>query len=334
MDGTGRFHLVIMTFLKLIRFQNLLIIAATQYMMRLFIIEPILAVNGFELQLDHLHFFLLVFSSMAITAAGYVINDYFDVKTDLLNRPSTVIVGRKISRRGGITLHIVLNSVGILTGAYLSWYIGMPGFGIAYVLAAGLLWFYSTTYKRQFLIGNLIVSIFTAVVPFVVVIFEIPLLNKAYREILIANEMNFNTIIAWVGGFSFFAFLATLIREIIKDVEDFEGDAAYGRNTLPIVLGIRFTRILIIFLILVLVFSLVYVYITHLSRKPGGEFDFLSLFWFSVMLIIPFIYLIFRLIAARDKKDYHFCSNLTKLIMLAGILYSVMFYIIIHPFIS
>jgi len=322
-----------MAFLKLIRFQNLLIIAVTQYMMRLFILEPILAMNGFEPQLDHLHFFLLVFSSITITAAGYVINDYFDMKTDLLNRPDTVIVGMRITRRWAMFIHIALNSAGILTGIYLSWYVGMLGFGIVYILAAGLLWFYSTTYKRQFLIGNLIVSIFTAVVPFVVIVFEVPLLNREYGEILIARGMNFNNILAWVGGFSFFAFLATLIREIIKDVEDFEGDAAYGRNTLPIVLGIRLTRILVIVLILFLVFSLVYVYVTYLSRKPGGEIDLLSLLWFGLMLVLPFLYLVFRLIAARDKKDYHLCSNLTKLIMLAGILYSVIFFIIIHPYI-
>ena len=145
--------------------------------------------------------------------------------------------------------------------------------------------------------------------------------------------MNFNNVLAWVGGFSFFAFLATLIREIIKDVEDFEGDSAYGRNTLPIVLGIRTTKILVIVLILFLVFSLIYVYVMYLLRKPGGDIDLLSLFWFSLMLILPFLYLMFRLIAARDKKDYHFCSNLTKLIMLAGILYSVVFYVIIHSYI-
>jgi len=231
-------------------------------------------------------------------------------------------------------LHIVLNSAGILSGIYLSWHIGVLSIGIAYVAAAGLLWFYSTTYKRQFLVGNLIVSIFTAVVPFVVVIFEIPLLNKTYREVLIANDMNFNNILAWVGGFSFFAFLSTLIREVIKDVEDFEGDAAYGRNTLPIILGIRFTKILLISLILFLVFSLAYVYIAYLHGKPGGEIDLLSLFWFIIVLILPFIYLVFRLIAAKNKADYHFCSNLTKLIMLGGILYSVVFYIIIHPFIA
>jgi 4-hydroxybenzoate polyprenyltransferase len=322
-----------MAFLKLIRIQNLLIIAATQYMMRLLIVKPILAINGFIPQLDPLHFFLLVFSSMSITAAGYVINDYFDLKTDLLNRPDTVIVGRKISRRWAMILHIALNSAGVLTGIYLSWYAGMPGFGIAYLMAAGLLWFYSTTYKRQFLVGNLIVSIFTAVVPFVVVIFEVPLLNHEYQEILISRHMNFNNIIAWVGGFSFFAFLSTLIREIIKDVEDYKGDEAYGRNTLPIVLGIRATKVTLIVLILFLVFCLGYIYVTQLSTKPGGERDLLTLSWFVLFLVLPLIYLIFRLIAASDKGDYHFCSNFTKGIMLAGILYSVIFYTILHPYI-
>jgi 4-hydroxybenzoate polyprenyltransferase len=322
-----------MALLRLIRIQNLLIIAATQYMMRLFIVEPILAINGFVPQLDHFHFFLLVFSSMAITAAGYVINDYFDMKTDLLNRPDTVIVGKRITRRWAMAIHIILNSAGIFTGIYLCWFVDMLGFGIAFIFAAGLLWFYSTTYKRQFLVGNLIVAVFTAVVPFVVVVFEVPLLNREYGEIMIDRGMNFNNILAWVGGFSFFAFLATLIREIIKDVEDFEGDAAYGRNTLPIVLGIRTTKILVIILILLLVFSLVYAYVTYLFRKPGDEIDLLSLLWFSLMLILPFLYLVLRLIAARDKKEYHVCSNLTKLIMLSGILYSVVFYIIIHSYI-
>lgn len=321
-------------FLKLIRFQNLLIIAATQYMMRFFIVEPILAVNGFVPQLDHLHFFLLVFSSMSITAAGYVINDYFDMKTDLLNRPATVIVGRKISRRWAMITHILLNAIGILTGVYLAWYIGILSLGIAYLLAAGILWFYSTTYKRQFLVGNLIVAVFTAVVPFVVVIFEIPLLNKAYGEILIANDMNFNNILAWVGGFSFFAFLSTLIREIIKDIEDFEGDSAYGRSTMPVLLGIRFTKVVVVTLILAVIASLIYVYARFLYHTPGGKVDLITLVWFSLFLILPFLYVLYRLVTARAKKDYHVCSNITKMIMLAGIMYSLLVYFIVHRYIS
>ncbi len=321
---------VLEAFLRLIRIQNLLIIAATQYMMRLFIVEPILAVNGFVPQLDHLHFFLLVFSTMAITAAGYVINDYFDMKTDLLNRPSTVIVGRKISRRWAMIIHIIINGAGILTGIYLAWHIGILSLGVAYLLAAGILWFYSTTYKRQFLVGNIIVAVFTAMVPFVVVIFEIPMLNKTYREILIANHMNFNHLLAWVGGFSFFAFLSTLIREIIKDIEDFEGDSAYGRNTMPVVLGIRFAKIVVLVLILAIITSLIYVYARFLYHDPEGNPDLLSLGWFTLLLVIPFMYLLYRMLAAKEKKDYHACSQITKLIMLAGIMYSLLVYFIIH----
>jgi 4-hydroxybenzoate polyprenyltransferase len=322
----------LIAFFRLIRVQNLIIIAATQYMMRFFIVEPILAVNGFVPQLDHLHFFLLVFSSMSLTAAGYVINDYFDMKTDLLNRPSTVIVGRKISRRWVMFIHIILNGAGILTGIYLAWYIDVLSLGIAYLLAAGILWFYSTTYKRQFLIGNLIVAVFTAVVPFVVVIFEIPLLNKAYREILLAYGMNFNNLLAWVGGFSFFAFLSTLIREIIKDIEDHEGDSAYGRNTMPVILGIRFTKIVLMVLILAIITALVYVYTRFLFHNPEGKPDLLSLGWFALFLVLPYLYLMYRLVGAREKEDYHACSNIAKLIMLAGIMYSVLVYFIIHRY--
>jgi 4-hydroxybenzoate polyprenyltransferase len=299
-------------------------------MMRYLIMAPILAVNGFELQLDHLHFFLLVLSSMAITAAGYVINDYFDQKTDMLNRPTTVIVGKKISRRGAMTSHIILNSLGILTGIYLALHIQILSLGIAYLLAAGLLWFYSTTYKRQFLIGNLIVAIFTAMVPFIVVVFEVPVLNRVYRETLISQDMNFNVIMAWVGGFAFFAFLSTLLREIIKDIEDFEGDAAYGRNTLPIVLGISGTKIIVAILILVTVILLIATYLKFLLYNPAGKVDLLSLLWFGAALVIPFLVLLYRIIRARAKEDYHSCSNLTKTIMLAGILYSFIVYYIIH----
>ncbi|MCK4853370.1 MAG: UbiA family prenyltransferase, partial [Bacteroidales bacterium] len=148
-----------------------------------------------------------------------------------------------------------------------------------------------------------------------------------------ANDMNFNNLLAWVGGFSFFAFLSTLIREIIKDIEDFEGDSAYGRNTMPILLGIRFTKVLVVVLILAIVVSLIYVYVNFLYYNPGGKPDLISLAWFTIFLIFPFLYLIFRLVSAKEKKDYHLCSNITKLIMLAGILYSVLVYFIIHKYI-
>lgn len=321
---------MVLDFFKLIRYRNLLIIALTQYLMRYCIISPILKVNGFELQMDSFHFALLVLSSILITAAGYVINDYFDTKTDMLNRPSTVLVGKNISRRMAMLMHIILSFLGVGIGFYLSVKVGIFAVGLAYFLASGILWFYSTTYKRQFLIGNLIVAIFTAMVPFIVVVFEVPLLNRMYREVLIQHDINFNNILAWVGGFAIFAFLATLIREIIKDIEDFEGDMAFGRNTLPVVLGIRTTKIVIVTIILANIGLLLYVYIRYLLWMINGRIDYITMLYFLLCIVTPFICLTRLIISAKTRAHYNRASNLTKLIMLSGILYSVIAFILIN----
>lgn len=312
-------------FLKLIRFPNLLVVALTQYLMRFCIIYPILRMNNFDLQFSELDFFLLVMSTVLITAAGYIINDYFDTKTDLLNRPDTVIVGSRISRRVAMTLHTIFNVIGVALGVYISYKVGFIGLGSIFFITAVLLWFYSTEYKRQLLIGNIIVSILTALVPFLVALYEVPMLNKVYKEVLLGNHTNMNKILIWILGFSFFAFITTIIREIIKDIEDFEGDHAYGRNTLPIVIGINYTRLIVIILICITIAALLFVYFSFLD-------DPITIWYFIVALILPMLYLIFRLIRAKEKKDYTFSSLLTKIIMLAGLVYSLVVYYTISQY--
>ncbi len=304
-------------FLKLIRIQNLLIVAATQYLMRFAIISPILKVNNFSLQMSEFDFFVLVLSTVFLTAAGYVINDYFDTRTDSMNRPDEVVVGKSIERRTAMTLHVVLNILGIIGGFYVSYKIGLYQLGVIFIIVSGLLWYYSTSYKRQFLIGNLLVALLTALVPLMAILYEMPLLNKAYKEILIANHANFNHIFFWVAGFSFFAFITTLAREIIKDTEDFEGDNAYGRNTLPIILGIRWTKIIVISLLIITISALITVYFKYLESSVA------TLLYGLLTLIIPITIEIYLIIQADDKSDYRFASNLLKFIMLAGILYSI-----------
>lgn len=321
-------------FFKLIRVQNLFIVALTQYLMRWCIIHPILGHisvvrNGevvglpfFELQFSEVNFFLLVLSTVFLTAAGYVINDYFDTKTDLVNHPGKVIVGKSIPRRTAMGFHIVFNILGVGIGAYIAFLVRMPFLIFIFVIVTGLLWFYSTTYKRQFLIGNLIVALLTALVPLMVILFEIPLLNRAYGQILLEYNTNLNLVIAWVGGFSFFAFITTLTREIIKDIEDFEGDNAYGRKTMPIMLGVRNSKWVVIGLSTLTVSALVIVFFRYLK-------DIITLIYMSVALFLPFILLTYRMIKADKKSDYRFASNLSKMIMLAGIIYSLVVYFII-----
>ncbi|SRR6056297_1802520 len=304
-----------LNYLKLVRYPNLLIVIITQYLMRWCIIEPMLEVNGFELQLSSFHFALLVVATVLITAAGYVINDYFDTHTDFLNRPKTVLVGTVISRRSAIIFHSVLNVIAVLIGFYLAYKINMVFLGFVFLIVTGLLWFYSTTYKRQFLVGNILVAFLTALVPLMVVLFEIPLLNEAYREILIKNNANFMYIFYWVLAFSFFAFITNLMREIIKDIEDFEGDSAYGRNSLPVVLGVKTSKTITISLAVIVLAALNYIYIKYLE-------DSITIIYFSLFLYLPFLFLIARLIYAKTKKQFRNIGNILKIIMLLGILYS------------
>jgi 4-hydroxybenzoate polyprenyltransferase len=302
-------------YFKLIRYPNLIIIVLTQYLMRWGIIEPMLEVNQFDLQLDSFHFFLLVLSTVCITAAGYVINDYFDTHTDLLNKPRQVLVGTRIHRRFAMIFHVVLNVIGVGLGFYISFYVGMPFLGFVFLLVSGLLWFYSTTYKRQFIVGNLLVSVLTALVPLMVALFEVPMLNEAYREVLLKHQTNFLYILYWVLAFSFFAFLTNLMREIVKDMEDFEGDRAYGRNSLPVVLGMKTSKIVVNVLIGITLIGLGYAYFGHLG-------DAITLVYFLLFLFVPFIFLIVKIIKADKKEDFRLISNILKVIMLVGVLYA------------
>jgi len=314
--------------LLLVRFPNLLIIAATQYAMRYLIMEPLLPTSNFELQFGDLQFFLLVLSTIFIAAAGYIINDYFDTRADLINKPARVVVGVEIGRRVAMILHTMLNVIGVGIGIYLAFYIDLPALSLVFILATGLLWFYSTNYKRQFLVGNLSVAFLTGLVPLLAVLFEIPLLNRAYGAEMLQHDANFNYILAWVGGFSFFAFITTLIRELIKDAEDFEGDAAYGMKTLPIVLGTTWTRVIVLGMIGVTIFMLLFLLLKYIvfSVKPA---DYLSLGYFVLFLLIPLVLLAIQVILARTKGDYHRASTLIKLIMLTGVLYSfLVFYLV------
>ena len=314
---------------KLVRLPNLVIIALTQYAMRYLLMEPLLPSADFALQFGDLQFGMLVFSTMLIAAAGYIINDYFDTRTDLINKPSDVVVGMSISRRQAITMHAILNIIGIGFGIYLSFYIKLPSLSLIFLLATGLLWFYSTNYKRQFLIGNLIVSFLTALVPLMVVLFEIPLLNTAYGEIMLGHQASFIYIFAWVAGFSFFAFVTTLIREIIKDSEDFKGDAAYGMKTLPIVLGTKATKGILSGMIILTMAALVFLLLRYIMFS-GEHIDYLSFTYFLVCLLIPFLILLILILRAGNKQDYHRASNLIKSIMLAGIMYSALVFYILN----
>lgn len=319
-------------FLKLIRWPNLLIVVLTMILMRYFIIETLIGKVQVDLlgtsarnvslvlQFPWYNFIILIAATVLITAGGYIINDYFDIKTDLINR-GEVIVGTRISRRLAMMWHTIFNILGVAGGFYISWCAGYFWMGILFVIVTGLLYFYSASYKRQFLIGNIIVALLTAMVPVLVLIYEWPALYTYYS--INAREVpHLGFLFYWIGGFALFAFLTTFAREMIKDIEDFEGDMTYGRNTLPVIIGVPGSKIVVISLIILTIASLFLVWYFFLNDK-------ITLIYISAVIIFPLLYVIFQLGRSRTRKQLHSASRMMKLIMLAGLLYSVVVKIII-----
>jgi 4-hydroxybenzoate polyprenyltransferase len=312
-------------FMELIRWKNLLIVSLTMVLMRYAVIEPLIGemkvilLNGtseavpLTLQFPWYDFVILVAATVFITAGGYVINDYFDIKTDLINR-GQVIVGTKISRHRAMLWHSIFNVAGVIAGFYISWRAGYFWMGILFLLVSGLLYFYSVSYKRQFLIGNIIVAILVALVPMLVIFYEWPALYR-YYSINAQNIPDLKPLFYWIGAFSLFAFITTLAREIIKDIEDFEGDKAYGRNTVPVIIGILGSRLVAIALLLITLAMLYLVWFLFVT-------DNITLIYISAAVALPVLYTIYLLTFSRSRKQIHRASNIMKIIMLTGILYS------------
>lgn len=312
--------------LNLIRWQNLVIVALTMILVRYVVIGTLISkisvnlINGsgaevpLTLQFPWYNFMILIIATLCITAGGYVINDYFDIKTDLINR-GEVIVGTKIPRRQAMMWHNILNIIGVAAGFYISWQVRFLWMGIIFLIVSGLLYFYSASYKRQFLVGNVIVSLLTAFVPMLVAFYEWPDLYRYYNAAAV-QPPELSLIFYWTAGFAIFAFLTNLAREIIKDLEDFEGDITYGMNTLPVVLGTLTARIISIILVVVIILLLYIIWYFFLN-------DHITLIYISAAVVLPLVIIIYQLVRSANKKNLHNASSIMKFVMVTGILYSV-----------
>jgi len=291
-------------------------IAFVQYVMRYAVILPLANLYGLEFQLSGFTFFCIVFSTMCTAAAGYAINDYFDVKADKINRPGKVVVGRAITRRRMVMTHIILCTAGILLGGYVTWKAGIPELVLLYILVSGMLWLYSSVYKRLFLIGTVIAALFSALVPMMALL-DIPPMYRFYEQFLLDKGINLNFAIFWILGVAAFAFLTTLSYEIIKDAEDFEGDAAYGCRSLPIVLGDRYTKWTIIGINTIIIVAFGWVY-GCFHREISGCFSF---FYILLLMAVPMVIISWKVYQANTSNDYRRAGNWLKLVMLAGIVF-------------
>jgi 4-hydroxybenzoate polyprenyltransferase len=301
--------------LRIFRLPNLLMVSITMYLMRWFIIKPLIGVFGLDLQISELSFLGLVLSTVLITAAGYVINDYHDVRADQVNKPNKLVVDLHISRRLTLLLHWFLNFLGVSVGVIFSLYYQIPWMILVFAGAPFLLWYYSVKLKHLFLAGNLTVSLLTATVPLLVILFEYPMLARQFSSVEVFFPAGLTAILIWVGVFAFFAFMTSMMREIIKDAQDVKGDKEQDSKTLPILFGIGTTKKVVMVLVILTISVLVFFFLTYLR-------DWISLIYCSLGLVLPFSYLLVRTAKSNSSDDFAHLSRIVKVIMLLGLLYA------------
>ncbi len=309
-------------FLALTRPLNLLIIVLTMVTMRYGLLRGMLWPEGHELQQGLPEFIALVLSTVLIAAAGNVINDYFDTRIDRINKPDDVIVGRTVKRRIAMAGHLVLSVAGLLIGAWVAWRAGAMRLAVIPAFAIGALWSYSTTFKRRLFIGNGLVATLTALVPLTVGLYEVPLLESRYGTSLIATgvpsevaESYFKLLWAGILLYTVFAFATTLVRELQKDLADVRGDQADGCRTVPIVLGQRWAKGIVVFYAVCIAVAAWVLY----QRFLG---DTLS-FWVIVPGVIAPILVSAWLTANADTRDQHvLAGNVMKAAMVVAIAYA------------
>lgn len=306
------------SWLSLIRWKNLLIIFGTQLLIWSCVILPVTHTwqNLPTPLLNPFNFSLIAISTVLIAAAGYIINDYFDVRIDLINKPEKMILEKSIPRRKAIIMHSVFNVLGILLAGYVAhqrtayeWLSIQLGCTI-------LLWLYSTKFKQRFMIGNVVVALLTALTIITLIIYE-PALHVFFKKPVFEKTakdfMHLNPL--WLlGVYAYFAFVLTWMREIVKDMEDLKGDSEEGCATMPIRWGLKktthFTQVLSALALIPLVISSFALIKTH---------NFILGIYTVIAIILPLLFWTFFLNKKATTEHYARCSSQVKLIMVSGI---------------
>ncbi len=300
-----------LAFLRLIRWPNLVFIILTQVLFYTSIINGLTlkSADG-EPVISLLYFCLVCIASVLIAGAGYIINDYFDINIDRINKPGKMVVDQIITRRWAILLHFLLSLLGLLVTAYLAWKLGSILLFLFNTACVALLWFYSTTLKKEILVGNIAISLLTAWV-----IGVLYLVLTSFHKPGLVSKAELLIIYKFASLYAGFAFMISVIREVVKDIEDVEGDMKNGCRTMPIVWGIPVAKVFTAVWLIVIVglLGVLQFYVWYLGWR-------LFSIYCAIFIMIPLIWVGIKLYHAQNSKEYHRISTVTKMIMFTGIM--------------
>jgi 4-hydroxybenzoate polyprenyltransferase len=309
---------LITAFLRLVRWPNLVMIAVTQVLFYFSLVQPLYE-KGINSHFEKLHFLLLIIASVLIAAAGYIINDYFDLNIDLVNKPGRMVIDKIIKRRWAIVLHLFFSFTAVIISFYIDLNSVTFWLGISNIICAFLLFGYSISLKKKLLWGNILISALTA---WVVIVCFLCYYNSFYcngcdRTFLELYNNRFIRISFLYAGF---AFVISLIREVVKDLEDIEGDIKYGCKTMPITWGIPASKVFVAVWMVVLtgMIGIVQFYVL--------QFGWIwSTVYCIVLIIVPLVWILQKLFKAQVPKDFRRLSTVIKFAMFTGLLSMIFF---------
>jgi len=260
------------------------------------------------LSLADWQYFLLVLSTVCIAAGGYTINNIMDQKSDLDNKPNDVVVGKSISEAMAYNLYIAFTLVGVGIGFYLSNVISKPSFVTVFILCAALLYIYATSLKQIMIVGNIIVALLLSFSIIIIGLFEI------FPATYDGNQQRMSTVFSILVDFAVIAFIINVIREMVKDLEDVNGDYNHGMQTLPIVLGVSRTTKLVFALSFIPILTILYYVYNYMFQLQFATIYILG------FIVGPLLYFSIKIWTAKTQKEFHHLSNALKLVVFFGIL--------------
>lgn len=305
--------------MRLVRWQNLIMLIILMGVMNYWVAEPVLNHLMFGNVLPWWIIGLLTSAIVLIAAGGYVINDYFDIKIDRINKPDQLIVTTTVSKQQAIHLHQVLSVVGVAIGLLVAWFCRSWSLALTILIVPGLLWFYSSSYKRQLIVGNIIVAFISALPPITIVMATLGMLHHRYGDIITYSPVG-HDLYVWLGGFALFAFLTTILREMMKDMQDQQGDRELECHTLPVRFGDWGTKWVVTVIGLITMALLIWLGFFMLPYPHG--WNTLSGRYIIFGILTPLVCSLWLMWAARIPSDYKVAQSVMKFVMLMGMLYS------------
>lgn len=295
-----------MNYLKLIRYQNLLLLAFMQLIFR----YGFLKLQNIPLALNHFQYGLLVLSTILIAAAGYVMNDILDQETDYDNKPNYVIIGKSISEKAAYNFYFILNITGVGIGFYLSNIIQRPSFTGAFIIVSATLYMYATSFKQTLLVGNIIVALLLSFSVLIIGLFD--LLPATYD----GNRAEMGILFSMLIDYAVFAFIINIIREIVKDMQDIEGDYNQGMSTLPIALGIIKTSRVVFGLAIIATLILLW----YINNYLMANTLYFAVIYGFIFVVAPMIFFMIKIWNAKSKEEFRLLSSVLKWVIFFGIL--------------